>query len=258
MITTISHGPIRELRLSRPPVNALSPELIAALKHAVEIAPQDGARAIVLSGARGRFSGGLDLPLLLALDRAAMADLLQGLYSVLRALACSPIPVIAAITGHAPAGGTVLALCCDWRVMAEGDWKIGLNEVQVGLILPPVIHHALQLVVGYREAERLAVTGVLVSPAEAARIGLVDEIIPAANVVACAVERAQAFLALPPQAMAGTRAQARAALVALLKQDLNEEIDDILTVWWRPETQRVLQAVIEQMRKKKQNSAANC
>src|SRR5437763_266441 len=122
MIETIQHGPIRELRLNRPPVNALSSELIAALKQAVEAASPDGARAIVLSGSSGRFSGGLDLPLLLTLDRAGIADLLRGLYSLLGALACSPIPTVAAITGHAPAGGTVLALFCDWRVMAEGDW----------------------------------------------------------------------------------------------------------------------------------------
>src|SRR5438477_2259589 len=126
MIKTIGHGAIRELRLDRPPVNALSPELIGALKRAIQTAPGEDARALVLSGTSGRFSGGLDVPMLLGLDRPAMAALWRDFYALLGAIACSSIPIVAAITGHAPAGGTVLALFCDLRVMAEGEYKIGL------------------------------------------------------------------------------------------------------------------------------------
>jgi enoyl-CoA hydratase/carnithine racemase len=139
MIQTIEHGTMRELRLDRPPVNALSPELIVALKNAIEAAAREGAGALILSGAPGRFSGGLDVPLLLGLDRPAMAALWRDFYALLGTIAASPIPIAAAITGHAPAGGTVLALYCDWRVMAEGEYKIGFNEVQVGIPIPPVI-----------------------------------------------------------------------------------------------------------------------
>jgi Delta3-Delta2-enoyl-CoA isomerase len=120
----------------------------------VEGAPQDGARALVLSGAPGMFSTGLDVPLLLTLDRAAMAAVWRDFYALLRALASSSIPIAAAITGHAPAGGTVLPVFCDWRGMAQGDWKIGFSEVQVGLPLPPVIFAALKRQVGSRRAPR--------------------------------------------------------------------------------------------------------
>src|SRR5712692_11326909 len=161
MIQTINHGAIRELRLDRPPVNALSPELISALKKAIQAAPGNGARAMILSGAPGRFSGGLDVPVLLGLDRPAMAALWRDFYSLIDAIAGSPIPIVAALTGHAPAGGTVLALFCDWRVMAEGDWKMGFNEVQVGIPLPPVILSALQRQVGARQAERLGAGGLV-------------------------------------------------------------------------------------------------
>src|SRR4051794_7361477 len=155
-IAITDYGTVRELRLDRPPANALAPDLIAALAEAVAAAPGAGARAIVLSGRPGRFSAGLDVPLLLTLDRPALADLWHDFYRLLLALAASPIPIAAALTGHAPAGGTVLALYCDWRVMAEGDWRLGLNEVQVGLALPPVIFAALRRQVGPRQAERLA------------------------------------------------------------------------------------------------------
>src|SRR5882757_2964240 len=167
MIKTLDHGAIRELRLDRPPVNALSPELIGALKKAIEFAPTDGARALVLSGAPGRFSGGLDVPLLLGLDRPAMATLWRDFYALLGAIAGSTIPIVAALTGHAPAGGTVLALFCDYRIMAEGDYKIGLNEVQVGIPVPPVILAGLRRLVGLRLGERLAVGGGLFPPREA-------------------------------------------------------------------------------------------
>ena len=95
--------------------------------------------------------------MLLGLDRAAIAALWRDFYALLGAIAASPIPIVAAITGHAPAGGTVLALFCDWRIMAEGDYKIGLNEVQVGIPLPPVILAGLRRLVGPRQAERLVV-----------------------------------------------------------------------------------------------------
>lgn len=255
MISTLQHGAVRELRLNRPPVNALSRELILALTQAVEAAPNDGARAIVLSGAPGRFSGGLDLPLLMTLDRAGMTALVRALYGLLAAIACSPIPIVAAITGHAPAGGTVVPLFCDWRVSAEGDWKLGLNEVAVGLTLPPVIHHALTLVVGARQAERLAVTGVLISPAEAAQIGLVDELVPVNQVVQRALDRCEMFLSLPAQAMSDTRKQARAELTALFAQSLDSEIDGLMITWWRPETQNVLQSMLERIGKGKSSAA---
>ncbi len=256
MISSFQHGPVRELRLNRPPVNALSPELMTALTEGVQAAVRDGTRAIVLSGSPGRFSAGLDLPLLLTLDRAGMADLLHLLYGLFSALACSPIPVAAAITGHAPAGGTVVPLFCDWRVMAEGDWKLGLNEVAVGLVLPPVIHHALRLIVGARQAERLTVSGILISPAEAARIGLVDELVPPDHVISRAIAWCQSLLAVPAQAMADTRAQARAELMGLFQKSFDREIDDLMTMWWRPETQGALKATLEALAKRKESSAA--
>jgi enoyl-CoA hydratase/carnithine racemase len=251
MILTFNHGPVRELRLNRPPANALSPELIAALKSAVEAAPPEGVRALVLSGSPSFFSGGLDVPLLLTLDRATMNGVWRDFYGLLRALACCPVPIAAAITGHAPAGGTVLALFCDWRIAAEGDWKIGLNEVQVGLPLPLVIHSALRRVVGARQAARLAIGGLLVSPAEALRLGLVDEVVPSEQVVERAVKWCQEWLALPSVAMTRTRREARADLAGLFEQNLPREIEEISGWWWDEQVQSVLRSLVERLAKKK-------
>lgn len=250
MILTIEQGPVRELRLNRPPVNALTAELMCALREAIDDASRDGVRALILSGSAGRFSGGLDVPLLLGLDRPAMAVLWRELYALIRAIACSPIPIAAAMTGHAPAGGTVLALFCDWRVMAAEDYKLGLNEVQVGIPLPPVLLGALRRVVGSRQGERLAVSGMLISPQEALRLGLVDELAALPDVIPRALEWCQGMLALPQEAMLATRREARADLVNLFAVDLQPEIQRAIEAWWSPSTQNTLKAVVQRMGKK--------
>jgi Delta3-Delta2-enoyl-CoA isomerase len=250
MIQIIEHGTVRELRLDRPPVNALSPELIVALRNAIVAAPGAGARALVLSGAPGRFSGGLDVPLLLGLDHSAMAALWREFYALLGSIAASPIPIVAAITGHAPAGGTVLALFCDWRIMAEGDYRIGLNEVQVGIPLPPVILGGLRRLVGLRHAERLAVSGGLFLPREAQTLGLVDELVPMDRVVERAVEWCQSLLRLPPDAMSSTRRLARADLVAIFDAGLDSELQSVIAGWWSQETQDTLRALTARLGKK--------
>ena len=250
MLDTIDHGDVRELRINRPPANALSPELLASLGKAVATAPASGARAMVISGAPGMFSAGLDVPLLLTLDRQALAQAWQDLYGLLRSIACSEIPVAAAITGHAPAGGTVIALFCDYRVAAEGDWKLGVNEVRVGLPLPPVILSALQREVGAREAEFLAVGGPLISPAEALRCGLVHEVAPLDQVVGRAKDWCRDLLSVPAVAMVPTRRNARADLHQLFRRDLNREIEEMFAAWSSEENQAALRAMVARLKKK--------
>jgi Delta3-Delta2-enoyl-CoA isomerase len=251
MITTIDHGPVRELRLSRPPANALSPELIAALGEAVAAAPQEGARALVVSGSPGMYSGGLDVPHLIQLDRPAIRATWESFYRLLRGLAASPAPVVAAITGHSPAGGAVLSMFCDYRVMTEGNFRIGLNEVAVGIPLPEALLRACVRIVGPRQAERLSVTAAMIHPEEALRIGFVDEMAPPDHVVPRAVEWCQGLLALPPVAMAETRQRARADLVRLIEEGLARELETLVEMWFSDETQSTLRAVVERLAAKK-------
>jgi 3,2-trans-enoyl-CoA isomerase len=250
MILTFEHDAVRELRLNRPPVNALTPELINALLNSVEMAPREGKRALVLSGSPGMFSAGLDLPVLLKLDRPAMEAVWRDFYRLMNSLASSPIPIAAAITGHAPAGGTVLAVFCDWRVAAQGEFKIGLSEVQVGLPMPPVIFSALRRLVGPRLAERLAVSGLLVSPRDAATLGLVDDVVPAEQVANRAIRWCQDLLALPESAMNLTRRQARADLVREFARDIDREWVEVSSWWWNQETQAALHRTVERLTRK--------
>lgn len=199
------------------------------------------------------FSAGLDVPLLLKLDRPAMDALWSEFYALLGAIASSPIPTAVAITGHAPAGGTVLALFCDHRIAAEGDWKIGLSEVQVGLPIPPVILAALRRLVGSRHAERLAVRGLLITPAEARTCWLVDELDPADQVVDRALKWREGLFTLPQTAMEITRRQAWADLIAEFARTA-EELAEV-TTWWRSEeTQKALHRMVEQLAMKKKSA----
>jgi len=251
MILTRDHGAVRELQFNRPPANAFSPEFIIALKQAVESAPQEGARALLLSGTSRRFSAGLDVPLLLNLDRPAMAALWREFYALLRALALSPVPIAAAITGHATAGGSVLPIFCDYRVAARGEWKLGLNEVQVGLPLPPVIFAGLRRLLGAHQAERLAVGGLLISPDEALRIGMVDEVVPLDHVVSRAIEWSRGLLALPVDAMEATRRRARADLYELFAVSFDRELEQVSATWWSAEAQTTLRVLVDRLARKK-------
>ena len=227
---------VRELRLARPPVNALSPALVTRLDDLLAEAFEQ-TRAVVLSGQLGLFTGGLDVRELATLDSAAIVNFLRSFLNLQRRLAQSPIPVIAALTGHSPAGGTVLALFCDYRVMARGAFRIGLNEVQVGLTPGDIIYESFVRLVGRRVAADWAMRGVLVDGEAALVAGLIDELAEPPQVIARAVALAQELLALPPNAFRVTRSTARADLVALFDERRCELlVTQVSQLWQSGET----------------------
>ena len=243
------HGDIQEIRLARPPVNALTPELLAALRTAVQAAPAEGVRGIILSGGQKAFSAGMDVPHLMGLGRNELKAGWSSLFAAGRALANSTVPVVAAIGGHSPAGGCVLALCCDYRIMARGPFRIGLNEVQVGLVAPDAIQHLLRRVVGVHRAERLLVAGALIESEQAQAIGLVDELTDAEHVVTRAAHWLEELLSLPPASMLATRRIARADLVAALAGFEDDQLDGFIDDWYAPATQAALQALVARLKK---------
>lgn len=251
MLEKMEHGEILEIRMAHPPVNALGPETVPALTHAITEAPRNGARAVVLSGQPGMFSAGLDVPALLKLDRSEMAAFWNDFISLLGAIACSPVPLAAAITGHSPAGGAVMSLYADYRVMADGAFKTGLNEVQVGLPLPSIIHAALVRQIGARQAERLAAGGIMMTPSEALNVGFIDEIVPPESVVETALAWCEQRLKLPPRAMSLTREFARRDLMALFGSFDESSRANLNEAWFSEETQATMRALMENLKKKK-------
>jgi Delta3-Delta2-enoyl-CoA isomerase len=243
MLEISDESGIRIIRLARPPVNALNGELTRRITSAVEGAGDAGA--IVIAGQPGLFSAGLDVPGLLALDREALTAMFVDLWRAQRAIATSAVPIVFAITGHCPAGGTVLAVNGDYRVMAQGDFRLGLNEVQVGLFPGGPIHAAFKRLVG-GHAEQLLTRGALVDPATALRIGLVDELCDAAQVSTRALEVARELCALPREPMLRTRAMARRELTDLYGRPdeashREREFGEMgAQMWFAPSTQDLL------------------
>lgn len=250
MLDVTQHDSIRQIRLARPPVNALDPTLVRALREAIESAPRDGTRGVVLCGREGMFSAGLDVPALLQLKRDDFRVFWNDFFALCAALARSPIPIVAAITGHAPAGGAVLSIMCDYRVMADGAFKIGLNETQVGLAVPECIQAALRRLVGAYRAERLMVAGAMLDATDAKSMGLVDELVATDLVVPRAIAWLTEILKLPPVAMSETRRLARADLAAVFADPAALPVEDFLNRWFAPEAQGVLQALVARLKSK--------
>jgi enoyl-CoA hydratase/carnithine racemase len=246
MIQETAHdeGSIRELRLTRPPVNALNLEMLREIGAKVEHAAREAA-VIVVSGQPGVFSAGLDVPALLKLDRDAVTEVFVELWRAQRAIAYCPVPVVFALTGHCPAGGTVLAIHGDYRLLARGDFRIGLNEVQVGLFPGDVIYGAFARLTGGHAAQLLT-RGALLDPATALRVGLVDELAESTDVVARGLVVAREYRNLPREPMLRTRALARAGLMALFGSPEHASIRERefgalgAEAWFAVETQEML------------------
>ncbi|CAM5725357.1 enoyl-CoA hydratase/isomerase family protein [Streptomyces fumanus] len=170
------------LRLARPPMNALDTATQDRLKElAEEAAGRADVRAVVLYGGEKVFAAGADIKEMRAMDHAAMVGRARALQDSFTAVARIPKPVVAAVTGYALGGGCELALCADYRIAAE-DAKLGQPEILLGLIPGAGGTQRLSRLIGPSRAKDLIFTGRQVGAAEALTLGLVDRVVPAAEV----------------------------------------------------------------------------
>lgn len=251
MLEIINHGTIRELRLAKPPVNALNSELVKLLTRSVREAGSE-CDAVVLSGREGMFCAGLDVVELMQFDRANMTSFWNAFFELLETIACSPIPVAAAITGHSPAGGAVMCMLCDYRVMSRGEYRIGLNETRVGLIIPPVLQNAMKRLVGPRVAEQMLVAGTLIGPEDACKTGFVDALETGYEAtIQHAVQWCEALLSLPRHSMLGNRAVARAHFKQEFANNTAVSVATFVDTWFSAEAQTVIKTLVAQLKSKK-------
>lgn len=182
--------------------NAFDDDLIDGVHAALDQA--EGARAVVLAGREGVLSGGFDLGVVSGGGPAAEALVARG-GELLRRLATHPSPIVTACTGHAVALGAVLLLATHYRVAADADVRIGLNEVAIGMPLPPLLIALGEKRLNAARRTEAMLLARLFSPREAVDVGFVDEVVPAASVVAAAVDRARDLAGrLQPDAFAAT------------------------------------------------------
>jgi enoyl-CoA hydratase len=218
VITREDDGKVAVLRLSHGELNLMDAELLESI--ALEFRELSGgyARSVVITGHRHVFCAGLDLKRYIegGADYARQLPLLLG--TVFEAVFTCPLPVVAAVNGHAIGGGCVLACCADVRVMADGGGQIGLPELRVGVPFPRAALEIVQYAVGGVLAHRLALGAQTYRPKQAAELRLVDEVVPADEVLDRAKTVARTLAEqLPANTFTVTKAQ--------LHRDAIERID---------------------------------
>jgi len=180
------------VEIDRPPVNAFNLEAMKELGAAIEeVGSEKGIKAVVLSGKGKTFSAGADINMLQYSDvdyLMGFVDLCQKNLAKIEAL---PKIVIAAIEGHCGGGGLELALACDLRFMAQGDGKVGLPELRLGIIAPWGTTYRLSKLIGKSRAIDLLISGRLMDAEEAHKIGIVDRIFPSGEIMSQAIEYAK-------------------------------------------------------------------
>jgi enoyl-CoA hydratase len=196
--------------------NALSPDVLAAIAEAFDKAEADGATAVLLQGRPGRFSAGFDLSIMTSGVEPMRALVTQGAELLLR-IFTYPVPVVAACTGHALAAGALVLLVSDVRIGAEGEFKIGLNEVAIGMRLPIFAVEFARYRMPPSQFDS-ALLGEVFGPTDAVRAGYLDR--TSANVIDDAMATAQRLSALRKGAVGGTKEHARAAIAQQIKAGL--------------------------------------
>jgi enoyl-CoA hydratase len=242
MIETTDESGIAVLRLNHGPVNALDLEILAAVPEA--LADVADARAVVLTGAGRCLSAGVDLKRIVAGGPEYVAEFLPALSTAVLALFDHPRPTVAAVNGHALAGGCVLAAACDLRLMSGGT--IGLTELVAGVPFPTVPLEVMRHATG-PAADTLVLTGRTMDADAARTIGLIDEAVTADDLMPTALARAEQLAAAPAEVYALSKTQLHRQTRQRI--DANQLLDDaqVLELWSSPRTRERLREYLDEI-----------
>lgn len=227
-VTRERTGGVVVVRIDDGKVNAISHDVIDAVNAALDAAERDGA-AVLLAGRPGRFSGGFDLTEMRKGGVATASLVEAGARLALRVYGF-PRPVVMACTGHAIAMGAILLLAGDFRLGAEGDFRIGMNEVAIGLTLPDF---AVQLGVerlSKRHLSRATIQAEIYSPAKAVDAGYLDATAAPEALLDVALAEAKRLAALDAIAFAGTKRRLREPAIARIRDRLADDMAGLTAV----------------------------
>lgn len=233
------------LRMEHGKANAVDSELFDALGAHLTALERDPVDAVVLTGSGSIFSAGVNLFRVLEGGPAYLQDFLPTLSGVLRQLFLAPFPIVAAINGHALAGGCIVAAATDHRVMTdEPGAKVGVTELLVGVPFPAFPLEVLRALLAPHHAQELVLTGQPLAAEEALRRGLVDQVVPAAEVLGRARAMARRLGDVPRRAFAITKRQLRQPVLDRIAalQAIDAEVEE---AWAAPETHATIRAFLE-------------
>jgi enoyl-CoA hydratase len=222
------------VRLAHGAVNALDLDLLRAITRTFEELDRDEHLGIVFTGAGRAFSAGVNLWHIAEGEPSYLEAFLPALVTAFETVFNTGKPVVAAVNGHAIAGGCIFAACCDRRIMADAAGRIGVSELLVGVPFPTAALEILGYAVGAQELRRAVFSGGTWEPARALERGLVDEVVPPAHLLERAVRAArQLGTSVPPDTY------------RLTKQQLQQEVNERIARYWpahEPEVTRLWRA----------------
>ncbi len=234
------------LRMEHGKANAFDVEFSHDLRQAFEQAHD--AKAVVLTGTGSIFSAGVDLFRVIDGGAAYIEQFLPAFDGVLAEVFRFERPVIAAMNGHAIAGGCILACACDHRIMASGRGQVGIPELAVGVPFPAFALEIVRFAVPSHHAQEVIYTSKTFGPEESAQRGLVDRVVAPEQVLAAALETASALANVPPDVFALTKRMLRAP--ALERVAHHGSADSITDLWTRPSTIAVIRDYLARTLKK--------
>ena len=244
-------GRLSVLRMDKARGNAIDEAFVGEMAKAVtEVGQDDGVRGVLLASAHPKlFCPGLDLVSLFAYERPGMDRFMKAFSDMAMGLFALEKPLLAAISGHAVAGGCVLALTADHRILRRGA-QIGLNEVRVGVPLPWSVALLLRASVPAHALSRVALLGANFTDAEAVSIGLVHEVHEAEGFEAACLARLDEFADKGARAVATTKSYLRAPTLAEMRAQEDARRGDFLDAWFSAEGRERIRAIVEALQKK--------
>jgi enoyl-CoA hydratase len=240
------HDGVRLLRMQFGSANALGPTVVTELRSALRAS----ATPTVLTGERRAFSGGLNLLELSSYGREEMVEFVTHFSGLMLEALAAPYPLVAAVNGHAVAGGCVLAMACDRRVGVDGPFKVGMNEMAIGLTLPSVVTEILRGKLSPEHAHTVILGGALYPPSEALGVGLLDDV---ADGVAAAESRAVEIARGLGRSLAEFAAMKRSLVAPIVRacDGSREELDTaFVDSWFAEPASRLRASMIERLRER--------
>ncbi len=244
MIHREDRGPVTVLRIDHGKVGAIDVDLMGMLAVRLDEIESIDAEAVVLTGTGSSFSAGLDLKRILDGGEPYVRTLLAAVRRTIARLFTFPRPVVAALNGHAIAGGCVLACACDYRVMADGVAKIGFPAFGVRMPYPSLGMEILQFVAPLAQLEELVYGGQLYTPEQARGLGLVNEVADPDRLLRRAWDVAERLAATQPLTFALKKSRERERVLELAARDPAKEAA-VDRAWSDPEAHVAIRAHLE-------------
>lgn len=240
------------VKLHRGAGNPINLQMMEEISEFFKNAENDSEiGGVILTGNPSIFTAGLDVVELYGLDKEGSYAFWKRFVDLATELAAFSKPLVAAIPGHSPAGGCVFACCCDYRLMVEGeDYRIGLNEIPVGIVVPERILHLYGFWIGTRKAYQYLMEGYLLSPQEALKAGLIDEITEADELMNRAHIQLKKYMKLPQQTWRMSKLNLRQGLLASMSVDFESSYGKAMEQFWSPENRAAMGKLVERLTKK--------